>query len=188
MLIADDSERDYGNAEKVQPLKEKWEESGYHVISMRDDFRTIYGDNVVKTGTFHWPEEFADKDEPATGEKQPEGETAEPEASGQESIQYVLYLGTNDKDSNKPVFTQAEALEQAKDILIRHFGGYTIQEAHGGWIDGDTEYQEYTLVIYLSDTTLDKVHAAADELVDVFHQSSVLIQENPTRTEFYSGR
>ena len=112
----------------------------------------------------------------------------EPDTSEQADIQYVLYLGTNDKDTNKPVFTQAEALEQAKDILIRHFGGYTIQEAHGGWIDGETEYQEYTLVICLSDTTPEKVHAAADEMVEVFHQSSVLIQENPTRTEFYTGK
>ena len=101
-------------------------------------------------------------------------------------IQYVLYLGTNDKDTNTPVFTQTEALEKARDILIRHFGGYTLQEAYGGWIDHDTEYQEYTLVIYLSDTTPGQVHAAADELIEVFHQGSVLIQENPTKTEFYS--
>ena len=65
MLIADDEERDYGNTEKVRPLKEKWEESGYQVISMKDDFRTIYGDDVVKTGSFHWSEEFADPAESA---------------------------------------------------------------------------------------------------------------------------
>ena len=70
MLIADDEARDYGNTEKVQPLKEKWEESGYIVISMKDDFRTIYGDNVVKTGSFRWLEEFADSEEPA-GEPAP---------------------------------------------------------------------------------------------------------------------
>ena len=196
MLIADDGERDYGSAEKVQPLKEKWEESGYHVISMKDDFRTIYGDDVVKTGSFHWLNEFADKEEPAAGEEtetaangeQPPEASPEAEASEQGSIQYVLYLGTNDKDTNKPVFTQAEALEQAKNILIRHFGGYTIQEAHGGWIDSGKKYQEYTLVIYLSDTTLDKIHAAADEMIETFRQNSVLIQENPTKTEFYSGK
>ena len=196
MLIADDGERDYGSAEKVQPLKEKWEESGYHVISMKDDFRTIYGDDVVKTGSFHWLNEFADKEEPAAGEEtetaangeQPPEASPEAETSEQGSIQYVLYLGTNDKDTNKPVFTQAEALEQAKDILIRHFGGYTIQEAHGGWIDSGKKYQEYTLVIYLSDTTLDKIHAAADEMIETFRQNSVLIQENPTKTEFYSGK
>ena len=42
-------------------------------------------------------------------------------------------------------------------------------------------------MIYLSDTTLDKVHAAADELIRTFQQSSVLIQSNRTVTEFYSG-
>ena len=144
---------------------------------MRDDFATIYGEDVVKTGEFHQKEEYADSRIPT--ETEAETETTP-------DVQYVLYLGTNDKDTNKPVFTQAEALDKAKDILIRHFGGYTIQEAHGGWIDNDIEYQEYTLVIYLSDTTPDRVHAAADEMIDVFHQSSVLIQENPTKTEFYS--
>ena len=107
-------------------------------------------------------------------------------AEEKQDVQYVLYLGTNDMETNKPVFTQDEAMEQLKDILIRHFGGYTIQEAHGGWIDDGHIYQEYTLVIYLSDTTLDKVHAAADEMISTFRQSSVLIQENPTKTEFYS--
>jgi len=85
------------------------------------------------------------------------------------------------------VFTQAEAKEKAKEILIRHFGGFTIQEADGGWIDEGTLYQEYTLVIYLSDTTKEAVQAAADELIEVFRQSSVLIQANPTKTEFYGG-
>lgn len=60
MLIADDEERDYGNTEKTRKLGEQWEESGFHVISMKDDFRTIYGDHVKKTGSFRWAEELAD--------------------------------------------------------------------------------------------------------------------------------
>lgn len=178
MLIADDEERDYGNTEKVQPLKEKWEESGYVVISMKDDFATIYGDEVKKTGTFHWLEDLAEDRVPAE-------ETA-PEEAGNGDVQYVIYLGTNDKDTNAPVFTQEEALYRAEEILVRHFGGYTIHEAHGGWKDGDKTYREYTLVITLSDTSPEQVHAAADELVETFRQSSVLIQENPTKTEFYA--
>jgi hypothetical protein len=102
-------------------------------------------------------------------------------------IQYVMYLGTNDKDTNQPVFSPEEAKAQAEDILISHLGGYTIQEANGGWIDDGTVYQEYTLVIYLSDTSPEEIHAAADELIKVFNQSSVLIQANETSTEFYSG-
>jgi len=122
---------------------------------------------------------------PACGEGQSAAEPI-PAASEAFDTQYVLYLGTNDKDTNKPVFTEAEAIEQLKAILLRRFGGYTIQEAHGGWISDGKEYQEYTLVIYLSDTTIEQVHDAAKEMIETFNQSSVLIQANPTRTEFYS--
>jgi len=180
MLIADDDVRDYGNPVKVAPLKEKWEASGYTVISMANDWKTIYGEDVVKTNEFHWLDDLAENITPV--------EAAEAEAEREGDVQYVMYLGTNDKDTNKPVFTQAEAMERAKTILMSHFGGYTIQDAEGGWLGDDgTAYQEYTLVISLSDTTLDAVHAAADELLEVFNQSSVLIQANPTTTEFYSG-
>ena len=69
MLVADDDVRDYGNPEKAASLKEKWEDYGFNVISMRDDFRTIYGDGVVKTGEFHWLEDLADTREPAETEE-----------------------------------------------------------------------------------------------------------------------
>jgi phosphoserine phosphatase len=49
MLIADDEARDHANREKALKLGTQWRESGYHVISMRDDFKTIYGDGVEKT-------------------------------------------------------------------------------------------------------------------------------------------
>ena len=48
MLIADDDARDHANRDKALTLGEKWRATGYHVISMRDDFRTIYGDGVQK--------------------------------------------------------------------------------------------------------------------------------------------
>ena len=103
-------------------------------------------------------------------------------------IQYVLYLGTNGKDTNEPVFTPEEARSNADEILTRHFGGFTMQEAVGGWRNDDgTMAHEYTLVILLSDTTPEAVHAACDELLAAFDQSTVLIQENETKTEFYSG-
>ena len=99
----------------------------------------------------------------------------------------VVYLGTTDKDSGEMAMTRQEAHRMAEEVLLRYFGGYTIQEADGGWVDDGTVYQEFTLVIYLSDTTLRQVHAAAQELIGAFNQSSVLIQQNRTVTEFYSG-
>ena len=49
MLIADDDQRDHANREKALTLGQQWREAGYHVISMRDDFKTIYGEGVTKT-------------------------------------------------------------------------------------------------------------------------------------------
>lgn len=48
MLIADDDARDHANRDKALALGEQWRAAGYHVISMRDDFKTIYGPGVVK--------------------------------------------------------------------------------------------------------------------------------------------
>ena len=190
MLVADDDVRDYGSPGKAEELREQWDEKGFNVISMKNDFRTIYGEDVVKTGEFHWAEELADdRGDGAAAEaaEDAEGSEAAEETAG-EDIQYVMYLGTNDKDTNEPVFTQEESMDTVRNILIDHFGGYTIQEANGGWInENGEESREYTLVIYLSDTTLDEVHAAADDLLKTFNQSSVLIQTNPTQTEFYAG-
>ena len=60
MLIADDGERDYGNPDKHDELTEKWPEMGYAVISMRDDWKTIYGEEVEKTGEFDWLADYAE--------------------------------------------------------------------------------------------------------------------------------
>ena len=195
MVVADDGEREYADADGAADKKSSYESMGIGVISMRDDFATIYGDGVKKADVIQPAEEAEAVAAPAASDPEPaqeevsDADPAQEEVSDQCDVQYVLFLGTNDKDTNKPVFTQAEAMEKARQILMARFGGYTIQEAFGGWIgDDDTQYQEYTLVIYLSDTTEDAVHAAADELLATFNQNSVLIQKNPTSTEFYSAQ
>lgn len=47
-IVPDDNEREYANLEKVEMLKNTCEENGWHIISMKDDFLTIYGDDVIK--------------------------------------------------------------------------------------------------------------------------------------------
>ncbi len=49
MLIANDEARDYGNTAKTEQLGEQWRASGFNVISMKDDWTTIYGAGVTKT-------------------------------------------------------------------------------------------------------------------------------------------
>ena len=58
MVVADDIQREYGvdindekggiDTTKSDEIKKKWksEKYGYKIISMRDDFKTIYGDNI----------------------------------------------------------------------------------------------------------------------------------------------
>ena len=48
MVLADDEEREYGDADSAAEKRKSWEESGFTVFSMRDDFATIYGDGVAK--------------------------------------------------------------------------------------------------------------------------------------------
>ena len=49
MLIADDEERDHANLEETAKRKASWEEAHYNIISMKNDFKTIYGYGVEKT-------------------------------------------------------------------------------------------------------------------------------------------
>lgn len=53
MLIADDEEEDHVNLEETAKRRAKWEEAHYNIISMKDDFKTIYGYDVEKV-PFHF--------------------------------------------------------------------------------------------------------------------------------------
>ena len=56
MLVADDDARDHADLAEGARREAKWREAGYHVISMKNDFKTIYGNGVVKTD-FQWGDE-----------------------------------------------------------------------------------------------------------------------------------
>jgi hypothetical protein len=49
MLIADDDARDHADLAEGARREAKWREAGYTVISMKNDFKTIYGYSVEKT-------------------------------------------------------------------------------------------------------------------------------------------
>lgn len=48
-VVCDDTQREYGSAEKAADFYSKVEEEGWTAISMADDWATIYGENVQKT-------------------------------------------------------------------------------------------------------------------------------------------
>ena len=49
MLLCDDTERDYGDVEKAASFEQKCKELGFKTVSMKNEFETIYGENVKKT-------------------------------------------------------------------------------------------------------------------------------------------
>ena len=61
--------------------KASYESMGIGTISMRDDFLTIYGEEVTKTGTFHWLEDLAEARVPAEPAEAPAAEEPAEEAT-----------------------------------------------------------------------------------------------------------
>lgn len=49
LVICDDLERELGNTDKANKCVKLADSNGWQKISMRDDFKTIYGDNVKRT-------------------------------------------------------------------------------------------------------------------------------------------
>ena len=49
-VVCDDTQREYGNDEKAADYYKEVESQGWTAISMADDWATIYGENVKKTG------------------------------------------------------------------------------------------------------------------------------------------
>ena len=47
MLLGDDTERDYGDADKAASFAKSCDKYGFGTISMRDEFATIYGDDIA---------------------------------------------------------------------------------------------------------------------------------------------
>ena len=48
MLLCDDLEREYGNLQKAEQMRQDCAKYGWIPVSMRDDWKTIYGPNIKK--------------------------------------------------------------------------------------------------------------------------------------------
>lgn len=109
--------------------------------------------------------------------------------AGEASAQYVIYVGTNDKDTYAPKYSQEDARRIVDEICLRHFEGYTLQEATGSWTDEKHNItHEYTIVCYFDDADRESVYKAADEIIAALNQNTVLIERDDIRIEYYSGK
>ena len=105
------------------------------------------------------------------------------------TTQYVMYVGTNDKDTYKPKHTNEEAKKSVDEICLKYFEGYTLQDATGSWTDEKKNItHEYTLVCYFDGADDETVHKAADEVIKALNQNTVLIEQDEIKIEFYSRK
>ncbi len=119
--------------------------------------------------------------------------TAEPTVSASDddgTVQYVMYVGTNDKDTYKREISTEEAKEMVDSVCLKYFAdGYTMQEATGAWTDEKNNItHEYTLVCYFDGADKETVHKAADELIERLNQNSILIESNTIDIDYYTGK
>ncbi|MBP3854096.1 MAG: DUF3574 domain-containing protein [Ruminiclostridium sp.] len=111
------------------------------------------------------------------------------EEKGNEAQQYVMYVGTNDKDTYQLEMTTEEARSIVDEVCLKYFEGYTLQEATGAWTDEKHNItHEYTLVCYFDGADKETVYKAADEIIERLDQNCVLIEQNTINMEYYSGK
>ena len=59
MRMCDDTTRDWGELDKAQSMKESCEKNGWHAVSERDEWKTIFGDGVSLDEGWTWSSEQA---------------------------------------------------------------------------------------------------------------------------------
>ena len=59
MLCCDDTDRDWGETDKADKMRDSCEENGWHAVSQRDEWKTIYGDGVERDQGWAWTSEIA---------------------------------------------------------------------------------------------------------------------------------
>ena len=102
---------------------------------------------------------------------------------------YVLYIGTNDKDSYKQVISTEEAREMVTKICIKYVDGYTASEAKGGWVDEtDTLTQENTLVYAFYEVTEEQLVNIMEEILEALNQNAILVEKQEAIYTYYSGK
>lgn len=132
-------------------------------------------------------EESSSALESTAGESSADDSSAD--AAEDEGIeQYVMYIGTNDKDTYKPEHTKEEALQIVDEICLKYFDGYTLQDATGSWKDEkDVITHEYTIVCYFDGADKETVYKAADDVIAALNQNTVLIESDDIQMEYYSS-
>ena len=100
---------------------------------------------------------------------------------------YVLYIGTNDKDTYKQEIPYDQCLATVTNICTNHTGGGTIAEATGFWKDETGAItSEMTIQCILEDIEEEEVYKICDEILEALNQNSILIEKQDVISEYYN--
>lgn len=101
---------------------------------------------------------------------------------------YILYIGTNDKDTYTQLIPTEEARDKVNAICTRYVDGYTASDARGGWVDEtDTLTQENTLVYLFYGVTNEQLKMIMDDVLVELNQNSILVEKQNAVYTYYSG-
>ena len=116
--------------------------------------------------------------------------SVQPKSDSDTTTQFVMYVGTNDKDTYEPVLPFDEARELANNICAKYISsGFTEIDATDGWMDENGVLAtEASLIYVFFDATEEELQQVMDELIEQLHQSSILVEKQEAEYAFYSGK
>lgn len=102
--------------------------------------------------------------------------------------QYILYIGTNDKDTNLQEIPFDECQMRVEKVCLEYVTGFTLTQGNGVWTDDEGNIvKEKTLICLIDGATADEINAIVDRLLIELNQSSILI-EHQKLNYLYRGR
>ena len=101
---------------------------------------------------------------------------------------YIIYIGTNDKDTYQQEIPTNEARDMVNAICAKYVEGYTASDAKGGWVDEtDTLTQENTLVYSFYNIKEEQLIQVMDEVREKLNQKSSLVERQESVYMYYYG-
>ena len=100
---------------------------------------------------------------------------------------YTMYLGTNDKDTLRQEIPTDEIRKEMHEICMKYLDGYTLTVSEGFYRDANNGISHETSLVYVFfDADINALQKIMDEAIVKFNQGSILLEENESKSIFYS--
>lgn len=102
---------------------------------------------------------------------------------------YTMFIGVGLTKDGKPIdpIERTYAIDEAKHICAREFGGYSLGLVSGGYLHDDgTLAQEDAIRIEVTADSASSTHIreCARQFKELFHQESVLLNQSTVTSDF----